>query len=785
MSGDRERWLRLSRLFDQAIELEPAARAGFVLAHCADDPALAGELARMLEADAGTSGLDAGAAGLAWLQADADHDLARDIGARLGPWHLESLLGRGGMGSVYAARRDDDTGQRAAVKRLQRRWDGSGQAQRFLQERRILARLSHPNIPALLDHGLDQDGRPWFALEYVDGDTLVASADARQLGLRERIALFLQVCSAVQHAHERFVVHRDLKPANILVDQAGRARVLDFGVAKRLDQEVGATGTGLSAGFTPEYAAPEQVGGGAVTAATDVYALGVVLYQLLSGELPHAAARDELRDAATTGRTAERLDRALTTGSPEQVRERIERRGTSSTAFRRFVRGDLTRIVQTALAHEPDRRYPSVQRFAGDLQRFLDGHPVSVTGDSFAYRARKFTRRNRWGVAMGGLAVLALCAGVVGIALKSREAQAAAMRAEAQARIARSEARRQEAVSAFLFQVFSAASLESAGRPDISLREALDLAVSQARRLRDREPFVAVETLRAAANSYSQWDDDTRAVALVHEAMDLQRHHLPQDRATRGRLLALLAYADYKGSFGERLARARQALALLRGSGTPGDVAEAISILNGVLTEGGYARQALPSAEALVRFMRDAGLHDDPGYGTALGSLGNNLAMVGDDKRAAAIFEQVVRDSRARYGDGSLQTARDRMFHGMSLVRAGRHADALAPLERALPVLRAKAGDGNTMTQMAVHWTAGALSGLGRHAQALPYHEESYREALRNPYNAQRLASVAGRYATALARLGRCDEAAALVRRHRAALGAAVDDWLPAGTCGR
>ena len=440
MSGEAARWQRLSQLFDRAIDLDAAGRAALIEAECGEDPTLRAELERMLAADEATWAIDDGAAALASLPAAADDDGADDRDAQIGPWRLGALLGRGGMGSVYAAHRvDGDTGQRAAVKRLRRRWDGSAQAQRFLQERRILARLSHPNIPALIDHGLDHDGRPWFALEFVDGDTLVAWADARRLDLRARIALFLQVAAAVQHAHEHFVVHRDLKPSNILVDRDGRVRVLDFGVAKRLDLAEGATGTGLFAGFTPEYAAPEQVTGGAISAATDVYALGVVLYQLLAGQLPYTFSQDDLRDAAEaiTHRTADPLDRALTTGDAAEVQARIERRRTTPAAFQRFVRGDLTRIVQTALAKEPERRYPSVQAFAQDLHRFLEGRPVSVSGDTFGYRARKFVQRNRGVATLAGLVVLVTAVGTAAILVQSARTREHAREAERQAEQAR------------------------------------------------------------------------------------------------------------------------------------------------------------------------------------------------------------------------------------------------------------------------------------------------------------------------------------------------------------
>ncbi|MDH5835180.1 serine/threonine-protein kinase [Luteimonas kalidii] len=438
MTSGRSRWLRLSQLFDHAIDLDPAQRDALLEAECADDLSLRAELLRMLEADAADSAFDAGARGIIShpTQDAGEHDGADDAPAhRLGRWRVDRELGRGAMGTVHAAHRDDDTAQRAAIKRLRRRWDGSTQAQRFLQERRILAVLSHPNIPRLLDNGIDGDGRPWFALEYVDGSPLDAWADARRLPLRERVALFAQVCEAVQHAHEHFVVHRDLKPANILVDNDGRAKVLDFGVAKRMDEDAGSTRTGMFAGFTPEYAAPEQISGGAISAATDVHALGVVLYRLLAGRLPFTFPADDLRAAAEAISTQQppRLEQAITTGSDDEVATRLRERRTDTRAFRRFVRGDLGRILQTALAKEPQRRYASVRAFADDLQRFLDGRPVSVTGDTIGYRTRKFVQRNRGIASLAAITAIVVVLGIASVLHQSARVRQHAAEAERQA----------------------------------------------------------------------------------------------------------------------------------------------------------------------------------------------------------------------------------------------------------------------------------------------------------------------------------------------------------------
>lgn len=410
MSGiSPARWQQLSALFDQAVDASTQQRQVLIVRTAAQDPDLAAKLASMLKASQADGLLDENL-NLRTQRADA---VTRP--SMLGDWVIEYELGRGGTGVVYAARRDAaDTGQRAAIKHLHRRWDGSEQVQRFAHERRILARLSHPNIPKLIEHGLDSEGRPWLAQEFVDGIDVLRWAEQQQLTIAARVDLLRDVCAAVQHAHELFVVHRDLKPANLLVDANGHVHVLDFGVAKRTDGlEAGVTTLGALAGFTPEYAAPEQIAGGDVSAATDVYALGVLLYQLITGELPYQI------DVQHLGKTAHAIaeqrpkpmEQAIRDLDVSTVQTRLQQRQTTLPSFKRAVRGDLWRIVQRALEKEPQRRYRSVVAMSVDLRRFLQNRPVSVTQSQWGYHARKFVQRNRWAVLLGNAAVLILLMG--------------------------------------------------------------------------------------------------------------------------------------------------------------------------------------------------------------------------------------------------------------------------------------------------------------------------------------------------------------------------------------
>ena len=776
---DPARWQRLSELFERAIDLEPEARGVLLNVECAGDPDLRDELERMLAADASTNAFDAGAAAAVDLQAieahRGDDDEARaSVGSHLGHWVLEGMLGRGGMGTVYAARRDDrDTLQRAAIKRLHRRWDGSLQAQRFLQERRILAVLSHPNIPRLLDHGLDDDGRPWFALELVEGKQVTAWADARRLDLRERIALFRGICAAVQHAHEHFVVHRDLKPGNILVDDEGHPKVLDFGVAKRIDDAQGATRTGAFVGFTPEYAAPEQISGGTVSAATDVYALGVILYQLLAGRLPHTFDHDDLRATAEaiSTQSAGRLDQAITTGTPHEVSARLAQRGVDLRGYRRFVRGDLSRILQTALAKEASRRYASVQAFSGDLERFLVGRTVSVSGDTFGYRARKFVRRNRWGVAMAALAVLALGAGVTGIALQTREAKAQAARAiaeaaraEKSAALAKLESDRMAAANEFLRSVFASANPVNSGTPNITLEKALDTALAQMDEDGQKEPQPYLRVLLAAADSYEAFGRSDKALAAVRRALQLQETRLPDSKEDRGRVLANLAWLRRAEEPAQSLRWAKEAVRLVVASAPPGgtSIREAYSVLSGAQFETGDLEGALASTRALRQTLFDAGVRsDNVDVITMYANEGYILTgLKRYDEAVVALRKAIALRSRA-FGADSVAVLVQRLMLADTLRQAGRSREALVEFDAALPSLRRQVGADYDRVRQYTLLRARVLLDLGRVAEALPDLQSVYAFGRDHPDDTNALGNGFW-YVRALAMANRCGEAASV-----------------------
>ncbi|HLJ50834.1 MAG TPA: serine/threonine-protein kinase [Bryobacteraceae bacterium] len=383
-----ELWREVESLFDRVADL-PAERRAELLAETTDE--IRTEVEKMMAAD------DARGAAVAGAVRVGEELLGEAPLPRFGPYRAISILGHGGMGAVYLAARDDTAFiKQVAIKVLHTGADSPIARERFAQERRILAGLEHPNIARLIDGGETREGLSYIVLEYVDGQDLLTYARERQLPSESRIELFLQICAAVDYAHRNLVVHRDLKPANILVTSGGIPKLLDFGIAKLLDAESLRTMTGMQA-LTPQYASPEQVKGEAITTASDVYSLGLILYELLTGRRPYDVG----------------------TAAPADIWRVV----CESTVTPAGVSGDLDNILLMALRKEPQRRYGSVQALADDLERARSNLPVRARPDTFRYRAGKYVRRNRVPVAAGILLVLALAGGVLASQYQARKAQ--------------------------------------------------------------------------------------------------------------------------------------------------------------------------------------------------------------------------------------------------------------------------------------------------------------------------------------------------------------------------
>ncbi len=444
-SFDRQR--RVESILQSTLERAPDERAAYLDDACTGDPALRREVEAALAARQHTGSLtnaptveaptldaptgvltDAATVG---LSQDEQAELLRL--ASIGPYRIVRKIGEGGMGAVYLAERDDaQYKKRVAIKLVKRGMASSFIIRRFRNERQILASLDHPNIARLLDGGTTEDGLPYFVMEYIEGKPITDYADEYDLSTVERLKLFGKVCAAVHYAHQKLVVHRDIKPSNILVTAEGEAKLVDFGIAKLLDPQqseglidTGATALGM---MTPEYASPEQVRGEQITIATDVYSLGVVLYQLLTGRRPYqikSRSPQEIvqaiceQEPLRPSTAVTRAPAGVSTDGHSQVtlatRTEGKQRHINPDKLRRRLRGDLDNIVLMAMRKEPERRYASVEQFASDIQRHLDGLPVIARADTFAYRTSKFLSRHKAGVAAALLIVALLVGGLFAI----------------------------------------------------------------------------------------------------------------------------------------------------------------------------------------------------------------------------------------------------------------------------------------------------------------------------------------------------------------------------------
>jgi non-specific serine/threonine protein kinase/serine/threonine-protein kinase len=764
----------------------------------------------------------------------ATHELGRD--PRVGPYRLISEIGRGGMGTVYLAVRADDAFEKlVAIKILKRGMDTDAIAARFRHERQILATLNHTNIAGLLDGGTTSDGLPYFAMEYVEGQQIVDYCESNGLDTSTRLEIFRQVCAAVQYAHQNLIIHRDIKPANVLVAKDGTPKLLDFGIAKLLDSELaGQTHAPTAAGMqlmTPEYASPEQVRGDPVTTATDVYSLGVLLYELLTGRRPYritsrlpvdvmrvvceavparpstavtqASEGPDHLEPATGAQAAPTSD--LGTGQPRTIdAQRLSRR----------LAGDLDTIVLKALSKEPARRYASVDQFSEDVRRHLDGLPVLARRDTWSYRAAKFVRRHRAAVAAAALTFFALVAGVIGTAWQAREARIARARAEARFDDVRRLA------NAVVFDVHDAIRDLPGSTP------ARQLLVSKALEYLDRlasEAGGRVDLQSELASAYVRIGDvqgrpnlpnlgDTKgALASYRKAVaiyDSIGAATSPDRSLRRDLgTAYLRLTDVLSSAGqtaEALAMARKGLALHEATtdeSSPDEARRALVASNSRM--GDLLSQTGDTAAALVQrrkvlVMMEAVAAKEPNHPDNLrqliaanqrmaNSLGNpNYPNVGDFAGALPYIEKSIAISReaiVRYPDNvlfkrllsvALSNSAD-VLQALTRVpeAAGRRRESLSiaeALAKADPANAAAQNDlaiGHSKLAEILELEGKLAEARDAHARALEIHRRLAASDQASEFLKFEVASDHNRLATLQAKLG---ERAAAVQNHDAAV---------------
>ncbi|MEM8600080.1 MAG: tetratricopeptide repeat protein [Bacteroidota bacterium] len=680
------RWQRIEAVFEQALERADAEREAYLATACAEDADLRREVDSLIAAHGKATGF------FGRLADEVVHPAFQQAGGLppgtpVGPYEIVRLVGRGGMGEVYEARRGDGAFDQTVALKLVPRSGSAAVLRRFEAERQILAGLDHPHIARLLDGGLSGEGRPYFAMEFVRGLPITAYCDRHRLGIDARLALFRTVCAAVQHAHRRLVVHRDLKPSNILVaeDEAGQpvVKLLDFGIAKLLDVapdvSVLETQTGLRL-MTPEYAAPEQVRGDAITTATDVYALGVLLYELLTGHrpyrlaerLPHEVERVILEDDPVRPSTAitEVETRATAAGTETRGPATVsEARATEAGRLRRRLAGDLDRICLMALRKEPDRRYGSATDLAEDVRRHLDGLPVAAQPDTLGYRARKFVRRNRVGVGAVGAVVLALVVGLGAALWQARVAAAERDRAQL-------EAETSQQVTDFFVRLLEAEDPRAAQGDTVTVRQVLDAGVERIGTDLTDQPGVQARLYLTTGEVYRSLGDMDRARDLLERGLSLADSVFAGDPLARAEAQDQVArWHASSGSIATADSLAQQALVSARQvhRGDHQRIAELLDLHAGILRE----RERFAAADSLeqeaIAMARRVGL--DPSLDLAI--YYNNLALSyheqGRRLEAAPLYRQAVDMMVAAEGEGHPYVATMRhnlagLYRGMLLL---------------------------------------------------------------------------------------------------------------------
>jgi serine/threonine-protein kinase len=699
-------WSRIKALFAQALDLPADARDAW-LSSVREDPAVLSEVRSLLAAQAApvTHLLSGGIPQLGSSLLLDDDPL---IDSRVGPYRLLRLLGEGGMGRVFLAERADGEFRQQVALKLMRPGFASGEInERFRRERELLARLAHPNIAQLHDGGVSADRSPYFTLEYVEGEPVVAWCDAHKLPIHARLELLLKICDAVQYAHRNLIVHRDLKPSNILVTAAGEPKLLDFGIAKALDadHEAGLTGT-QSQPMTREYAAPEQVLGEPITTATDVYALGVLLYELLSGHLPYARAErgDVSWAKAIVEEQPEPLTRAIARSAARPIDadegDIASARSATFAALRRTVRGDLDRIVQHALEKAPEARYGSVTAFADDVRAYLDGR--ALPGGNRRYRLAKFMRRHRVGVAMTALTIVLAGAGIGGVVYQARQTAR--------------EAQAVSAVKDFLLSLFAASSPNEAKGRDLSVRELLDRGRTQIERNLSAQPEVRSELQGALGRIYFQ-------LGIYEQAEVLQRNALADastDANTRAILSRHLAETlASRGNLKDAEPLASSASIALENAGDPPERVRAW------ITRSTIAQRLGKAAQAEQFAMRAAKLARDPAIPPEL--LGNALSAQGlaewdlrNVMQSEALYREALQIHRTAFGDVDLRVATDRQNLTLALRNLGRYQEALEECRANIYIVEKILGPTHPDLSRALYTLGTTLYHMARYEEAEP-----------------------------------------------------------------
>jgi serine/threonine protein kinase len=723
---DKTRFAAVMALVDAVLDLPEDQRAD-KLASC-DDGEMRAEAQRLLDADARADG---------FLEVPAAKRVL--LGATFGPFRLVSLLGRGGMGEVWIAERQGtDFEQRVALKLLPMTDDDAAVA-RFRRERQILARLAHPRIAKLVDGGVTPEGRPWLAMELVEGDDLTAHAKKNALDVEQRLRLFAEVCDAVQFAHQNLVVHRDLKPSNVIVTSDGEPKLLDFGIAKLLESDERELTRTNERPMTLDYAAPEQVRGQTVTTATDVWALGVMLHELLTGVRPYRG-EDRLE-----------VERAILAATPTRPSSAI-----ADPKARRRVRGDLDAIVLKALRADPKDRYPTAEALAADVRRHLDHAPVEARGGARSYLLRATIRRHRVAFAISSVVALSLVLGMASTLW--------------QARRAREEARKAQQTQDFIISLLQAFDPDKAGGKAITQREILERGEARVAELGD-EPDVQARLLVVFAETWYGMAEYERARGPAKRALAIQERIFGKESLEYAKTRLILGEIDYEegdyvaaqttyeslvpvftkleGDDGIELARTLTNVAgcerrFTRWADAERDRRHALKIyqkrlgendsqtidvehdLDVLLSDEGKYAETLPLFERTCAAMARVEGESHPYTLRCRVNMTRNLIELGRFAEADAILVDVRAKQVAVHGDDFGDIALTNQFRALAIDGLGRHDEAIALFDDA--IVRRSKTLGETSPEIAMMWVRKAA--ILRHAAHYEDSEAAARRAI-------------------------------------------------------
>ncbi len=705
------------------------------------------------------------------------------VGRNIGRYRIVRSIGAGGMGVVYLAERSDAQFKKLVAIKLVHAGIVTGEiVTRFSTERQALANLEHPNIARLLDGGLTDCGLPYLVMEYVDGVVLDQHCDDLALSIVERLRLFRSVCDAVHSAHQNLIVHRDLKPSNILVSASGHVKLLDFGIAKILDPQHGAiepthTMTGHRA-MTPRYASPEQICGEPVSTSTDVYSLGVVLFQLLTGRMPY--------DVPTTG-THPALEHqpmkpsALFVHNDEETTSVCASRGVDMRRLRRMLCGDLDTIVLKTLRKEPQRRYSSVHELSEDIARYLSGHPVRAQRDTMWYRTNRFIRRNWLPVFAASVMVVALVGGLIATTMMYFQMEEARQAEARQRRAAVEEAEAAQQVTTFLQEMLGSLDPEFALGRDVSVLENM-LADAELRLKSDSaSPRVAAALHSTIGHTYKGLGNYEQAEKHLIRAIELGRSQGKPNPRLLGYALCILGRTCVaRGEYERAESLSREALDLVTGNDDPQLVADLQSNLGDLLRiRGDYsgARELLNSALTMNRSINGS---NDRRVAQSLAGLGLLLQAEGRLTEAEDLLVEAVRIGRAVLPPNDPRLAI--MLHNLGWVSIGtkKHGQAEASLSEALDIRRRVLPPDHPRIGVTMAALATTLSAQGKHREAA----DSYRdvlEFLERTLGARHthVASTKNNLGTVLKALGEDQEAARLFREAADIFRESLDDEHP------